>query len=93
VTTHKTPGAGPAGRGFPGHAAQPPRGDEGPAAEAAAAGPQLRAVPMGFEQPKGVTEIPEWAFEDEPPACTCYTAPPHAVNCKYRFWLALRGEL
>jgi len=29
---------------------------------------------------------------DTPPPCTCLHMP-HAVNCKQRYWLALRGEL
>lgn len=26
------------------------------------------------------------------PPCTCDYSPPHAVNCKYRYWKALRKE-
>ena len=37
------------------------------------------------------SEFPE--ATDDPPPCTCLTTTPHAVNCNYRYWLALRGEL
>lgn len=44
---------------------------------------------LGFTPP----EFPDDDSESEPPPCTCFTTNPHAVNCRYRFWMATRGAM
>lgn len=68
------------------------------AAELQLAATRITRAPVGMQRDDRA-EVAERlkALEDlepsvDPPPCTCFTTNPHAVNCRYRYWLATRED-